>query len=1521
MSEAKSIIKLRTSKGERFVQQLPRMVGEILSTKVMTQSSLNRMREFDEALLMAARNENDILTILRLIEQSHLCNGTTITRADIDKAENEVRGLKLHEAETIGVYTRRATAALKKAIALNLTTTLVGITSVYYYAFGLRDHRCNEVRTKVVEWTTKYNENNLQDLPVSVQAAHTAIKSIMSNVQYVELVPTETTLAMERGRARYEDEQEQRMPSRRQRVFSPGGNNVRFSTPHRSNYNQGYNSNQGYRPPASNVSSQQQQGNQQWRSQASTYQGATLATRAAQPQTNGNESSRQALRREAGARAATINQRIRENDHLPKVNSANTCYICGNVGHWARECPHRQTHDTYVLDAYYDDLEQDETVEQEQDTYIPVNNDEQCYAIHLPPELLEELSCYSIETDRMRTRSTRINLDNHSTVHIFHNEALLQNVHNMRIPIAVNGAGTLQITQAGYHPLLGLVYYSPHFKHNIISLSMMNEIGYYEQKSLMDKDMYSHLIDPISGHQLTFTRYDGKFYSIDARELCKETCKHEYVCIPAEISTTQIFTKLQRDRAEMAHRMHVLMYHPSDDTLGMLLDHSGVINSQITSTDLHNARTLYGPCRECSEAKPRAGPLPNRKRHDNTDSIVGTEIQSDIVIVNGKPKLITIVKDITYGVYSPLNDKSKTAVMDAMKDHIARIETPYKKIRKIVTDNDKTFLAMEEDMTQLGVEMNYAIPYEHCKRIERYVRNIRIKITIIQSSVPFKIPSPWYDYCIPDVIAKLNHTPNKHTTPSTPAMFVNGERLNANTMKATFGQCVLVAAGSDKASTYRYRAIVLRADTLSDGYYVWVYETGQILLRRVEEYITTTPIDIINKINNMANNVNMKPEDIIIYKENKYAEEVAHEDINANAGGTTHADDNTNAGGTTHADDNTNAGGITHADDNTNAGGTTHADDNTNAGGITHAEETTNSNNHQPNHTHDSGVNESIKEDLVEQQLRRSNRERVPNTRYNTFAVEQDTNNMIAQGRRAEIKQLMDNKTWRPIHNKHERTPSIHNIVLRCIMIMREKYNMDGSIDRIKGRLCTMGCDTDPEAYEVFAKTAPTMDNMTYMSLVNYAVAAKQHIEVFDVTAAFVQSSLDIDKRHVVILPKEVIPYVLEIAPEYEHYLQPNGTILVELNKSLYGLPEAGRVWYEHYAKILIGLGYQRSEADRCCYKKHTEGSSLLVGMHVDDCILVYNDASKWLRDELYVALDKNNIQYKHNILTRTNPIQFLQITMELLPDGSIMLHQTPKMRKMFEDDALLNQLKERINPTPIVPTLMPGGDEPCDDKNTYLSYLMKLYHIAHKFRYDLLNACSMLSCIDNPTKQDWSHLMHLYGYVKRTINYGLHINPGEITNEIHISADSAFAVHINDSHKSHTGYIIYYGSSPIHAKSKKQTVVCDSSSYAELIAMHTSINPGMFVRSIFEFIGINNLLIVIHQDNTQSIRISYDTTATNHKYMDIKHSYIQDLIQRQIIHIKYESGNDIVSDILASRRHGTHFEKKRQNLGIKPFN
>ena len=1510
--EATTIYKKNADRKERFKKELIAMVGVVLdANNVMHESSCERLIDFDEVGLKHARDTHDIIAILNIILQSHLCTGTTITRADIDQSENEVRNLKMQENESIGNYTKRVNAALKKATALNPSTTMANSTAVYYYSQGLTNHPCQEIRQRVIEWKALYNQHiNHPNIPTSIHQAHNHLKTIMSNVGHVEPTP-ETALAMDRERRNRDDDDQETYamnPRQRQRTVPPrGGAPPIYSREHV--------------PPRGGAPPNYSRNDQSSRPQV-------FPPRPAQ---TGYQPWQTTQRRETGAKPTTINQRLRGNEHLSGKYNGNGCFVCGQQGHWARHCPERKKHDAYVLDTYYadDNMEQDEYVEQqfadesEQEKYNPVNiNEERCYVISLPLQ-----QCYTTDiTTQGLNPSTRVNMDNHSTIHIFHNAALLQGLHKLRIPIAVNGAGELRITQAGYHPMLGLVYYSPNFKHNIISLMALNAIGYYEQKDIINQDKISHLINPTSGHQLTFTRQDNKFYSIDARELTRVPSRHEYICIPAEISTKHIFTKLQRDRAELAHRMHVLMYHPSDDTLGALLDYNGVINAQITSTDLQNARIIYGQCRECSEAKPRSGPIPNRKRFDNTDPIAGTEIQTDIVFVNGKPKLLTIVREITYGVYSPLEDKSSKVVLAAIKIHIAKLETPYKKIRTMVTDNDKTFTAMENDLTQLNIKMDHAIPYEHCKRVERYVRNIRIKITIIQASVPFKIPLQWYDYLIPDVILKLNHTPNKHTTPHTPSMFVNGERLNVNTMKATFGQCVIVSAGSDKATLYRYRAIVLKADEHTEGYYVWIFETEQILIRRVEEYITTTPIDIINKINGLAKQINTPPDDIIIYKNHSYKEivnddETGEQHNNNKSDNKANGDTTTKDGGNTDIATDENGGNTDTA--NNEDGGNTDTATNEDGGNTNTA---TNENGGNTDIATNGDTMDAIAnadggntDTAINDNLRRSTRPHVPTIRYSTFTITHDMEDMKIQARRAEIRQLMDNKTWIPIHSQQERTPSIHKVTLRCIMRLTEKYKIDGSLDKIKARLCAMGNNVDMEAYEVFEKTAPTISNMTYMSLLNYAVAAKQQIEIFDVTAAFVQSSLDIDKRHVIILPEITIPYILEIDPTYQHYIQPNGTILAELRKSLYGLPEAGRVWFDQYTKILLNLGYERSEHDKCCYKKKVDKSIILIGVHVDDALLIYDDKSKWMRDELYKTLDMNNIKYRPNILTTTNPIQYLQTNIHMLKDGTIVLHQIPKLKKLFQDKEALKNMQPRPTPTPAIPTTAINDDKPCD-KTTYLSYLMTLYHIAHKYRYDILNACSMLSCIPNPTIKDWHSLMYLYGYVKNTMNYCLHINPSKIEHEINISADSAYAVHINDHHKSHTGYIIYYGDSPIHAKSVKQTNVCDSSSYAELVAMHASIEPGMFIKSIYEFIGITNARIIIHQDNTQSIRTTYDTTSTSHKYLDIKHSYLQDLIKRQIIQVKYQSGDEIVADILASPRAGRKFQELREKLGIVPL-
>ena len=55
------------------------------------------------------------------------------------------------------------------------------------------------------------------------------------------------------------------------------------------------------------------------------------------------------------------------------------------------------------------------------------------------------------------------------------------------------------------------------------------------------------------------------------------------------------------------------------------------------------------------------------------------------------------------------------------------------------------------------------------------------------------------------------------------------------------------------------------------------------------------------------------------------------------------------------------------------------------------------------------------------------------------------------------------------------------------------------------------------------------MDNMPFMSMLIYAVAAERTVEAFGMTAAHAQSSLHEDRRHVVMIPKEIASYITEI--------------------------------------------------------------------------------------------------------------------------------------------------------------------------------------------------------------------------------------------------------------------------------------------------------------------------------------------------------------------------------------------------------
>jgi Reverse transcriptase (RNA-dependent DNA polymerase) len=58
------------------------------------------------------------------------------------------------------------------------------------------------------------------------------------------------------------------------------------------------------------------------------------------------------------------------------------------------------------------------------------------------------------------------------------------------------------------------------------------------------------------------------------------------------------------------------------------------------------------------------------------------------------------------------------------------------------------------------------------------------------------------------------------------------------------------------------------------------------------------------------------------------------------------------------------------------------------------------------------------------------------------------------------------------------------------------------------------------------------------------------------------------------------------------------------LHKSLYGLRQAPRAWFEKFSSTLINFGFKSSCYDPSLFLAHHEGHTLLVLIYVDDIIV-----------------------------------------------------------------------------------------------------------------------------------------------------------------------------------------------------------------------------------------------------------------------------------------------------------------------------
>jgi hypothetical protein len=338
---------------------------------------------------------------------------------------------------------------------------------------------------------------------------------------------------------------------------------------------------------------------------------------------------------------------------------------------------------------------------------------------------------------------------------------------------------------------------------------------------------------------------------------------------------------------------------------------------------------------------------------------------------------------------------------------------------------------------------------------------------------------------------------------------------------------------------------------------------------------------------------------------------------------------------------------------------------------------------------------------------------------------------------------------------------------------------------------------------------------------------------------------------------------------------------ILQVNRALYGLRQAPRLWYNLLTEKLEDFGLQAVPDAPCCYTS----DKLIIFFYVDDLIMLYahHHESYARRFERYLC---------STFETRTiGPITwFLNIRVVHDRDaGKLHLCQDTYIEKLARRFHINETIKTRPS-TPLPTDLhgLPAYDHEQASQASITGYLQKIGSIgfpAYVTRPDIAKAHSILARYNtNPSAYHHNLADRVIQYLVNTKHMALtYTRPTTFEHSIeHFfgATDAAYADH-TDRTSSH-GYVFKLFGAAIDWKATKQKTITKSTTEAELLALSLISSNVLWWKRFFKHIAfqpnISSTLRILC-DNKQAVRIANKADQpliTKMRHVDIHQLWIR---------------------------------------------
>jgi len=201
-----------------------------------------------------------------------------------------------------------------------------------------------------------------------------------------------------------------------------------------------------------------------------------------------------------------------------------------------------------------------------------------------------------------------------------------------------------------------------------------------------------------------------------------------------------------------------------------------------------------------------------------------------------------------------------------------------------------------------------------------------------------------------------------------------------------------------------------------------------------------------------------------------------------------------------------------------------------------------------------------------------------------------------------ELQQMIDKEVFTSLDQRNFSTEEKIKVI-RSSMILKETFLPSGVLDKFKARLIAGGNIQDRLLYEDIS--LPTVSTTSVFLIAVIAAKEERSLITLDIGGVYHNARMIADSNVLMRLDPLITRLLVQLKPGYGRYVSDNWSVVVRLEKALYGCVKSAKLWYEYIAETLErDMRFVKNPQDRCVFNKICNDNHLTVCVYIDDLLL-----------------------------------------------------------------------------------------------------------------------------------------------------------------------------------------------------------------------------------------------------------------------------------------------------------------------------